>query len=112
MNHVRNSVRLIGNLGMNPDIRELGNGKKMARFSLATNESRRDAEGNRVTETSWHHLVAWGKSAEIAERFLHKGSEVAIEGKLTHRQYVDREGVKRQFTEIVVNDFLMLGSRQ
>ena len=79
---LKNKVQLIGNLGNNPEIRTTEGGKKMARFSVATNETYRTAKGEKVTETQWHNLIAWGKVADIAEQFLSKGSEVAIEGKL------------------------------
>lgn len=112
MNNLRNSVRLIGNLGRAPEIREFSQGKKLAKFSLATNESYYDDKGNKVTETCWHNLVAWGKLAEIAEKFLEKGKEVAIEGKLTNRNYTDKEGNKKNYTEIVVNELLMVGGKE
>ncbi|MEN9525426.1 MAG: hypothetical protein RLZZ256_810 [Bacteroidota bacterium] len=83
----------------------------MARFSMATNENYRNAEGERITETQWHNLIAWGKLADIAERFLEKGKEVAIEGKLINRSYQDREGNKRYVTEIQVNELLLLGGK-
>jgi single-strand DNA-binding protein len=83
----------------------------MVRFSMATNESYRNSQGERITETQWHTLIAWGKLADIAERFLEKGKEVAIEGKLINRSYQDREGNKRYITEIQVNELLLLGSR-
>ena len=83
----------------------------MARFSMATNENYRNAEGERITETHWHNLIAWGKLADIAERFLEKGKEVAIEGKLINRSYQDREGNKRYVTEIQVNELLLLGGK-
>ena len=83
----------------------------MARFSMATNESYRNAQGERITETQWHNLIAWGKLADIAERFLEKGKEVAVEGKLVNRSYQDREGNKRYTTEIQVNELLLLGSK-
>ncbi|MCX6185396.1 MAG: single-stranded DNA-binding protein [Bacteroidetes bacterium] len=111
MNNLKNSVRLIGNLGMNPEVKETTNGKKLAKFSVATNESYRDEKGNEVKETQWHNLVVWGKQAEIVEKYLKKGSEVAIEGKLSTRNYTDKEGVKRYVTEIVVTEFLMLGGK-
>ena len=81
----------------------------MARFSVATNENYRNAKGEKVTETQWHNLVAWGKVAEIVEKFLTKGKEVAIEGKLVNRSYNDKEGNKKYVTEIQVNELLMLG---
>lgn len=112
MNNLRNRVQLIGNLGMDPEFREFNSGKtKLAKFSLATSESYKNAEGKKITETQWHNVVAWGSSAEIAERFLKKGKEVAIEGKLIHRSYEDKEGIKRYTSEIVVNEILLIGAR-
>ncbi|HEY2726968.1 MAG TPA: single-stranded DNA-binding protein [Parafilimonas sp.] len=109
---LKNKVQLIGNLGNNPEIRTTEGGKKMARFSVATNETYRTAKGEKVTETQWHNLIAWGKVAEIAEQFLSKGSEVAIEGKLINRNFTDKEGNKRYITEVQVNEVLMLGDKK
>ncbi len=109
---LKNKVQLIGNLGNAPEIKTLESGKKLARFSMATSETYRNAKGEKVTETQWHNLVAWGKLAEIAEKFLTKGKEVAIEGKIINRSYNNKEGEKKYITEIQVNDLLMLGSRQ
>jgi len=109
---LKNKVQLIGNLGNNPEIRTTEAGRKMARFSIATNETYRSAKGDKVTETQWHNLIAWGKVADIAEKYLSKGSEVAVEGKLVNRNYVDKEGVKRYITEIQVNEMLMLGDKK
>ena len=106
---LKNKVQLIGNLGNAPDVRTTESGKKWARFSVATNETYRNAKGDKVTETQWHNLIAWGKVAEIAEKYLSKGSEVAIEGKLMNRNYVDKAGTKRYITEVQVNEMLMLG---
>jgi single-strand DNA-binding protein len=108
---LKNKVQLIGNLGNNPEIKTLDGGKKLARFSVATNEVYRNTKGEKVTETQWHNLVAWGKVAEIAEKYLSKGSEVAIEGKLMNRTYNDKDGVKKYFTEVQVNELLMLGDK-
>jgi single-strand DNA-binding protein len=108
---LKNKVQLIGNLGSNPEIKTLEGGKKLARFSVATHEAYRNSKGEKVTETQWHNLVAWGKVAEIAEKFLTKGSEVAIEGKLMNRTYNDKEGVKKYITEVQVNELLMLGDK-
>ena len=108
MNTLRNKVQLIGNLGQNPEIRTFDNGKAVARFSLATKDSYRDSNGKKVTETQWHNLVAWGNLAKIVEKYLLKGSEVAIEGKLTHKAYDDKDGKKRYFTEVVMTDMVML----
>lgn len=108
---LKNKVQLIGNLGNSPEVRTFDGGRKMARFSMATNESYRNAQGDRVTETQWHNLIAWGKLADIAERFLIKGKEVAVEGKLINRSYNDKEGNKRYVTEIQVNELLLLGTK-
>lgn len=108
---LKNKVQLIGHLGNQPDVRTTEAGKKWARFSVATNEVYRNAQGEKVTETQWHNLIAWGKVAEIAEKFLHKGSEVAIEGKLINRSYTDKEGTKKYVTEVQVNEVLLLGSK-
>ena len=108
MNTLRNKVQLIGNLGMNPEVRDLESGSKMAKFTLATNESYTNKEGDRITDTQWHNIVAWGKTAELMDQLLAKGKEVMIEGKLTSRSYDDKEGVKRYITEIVANEFLLL----
>lgn len=107
---LRNKVQLIGHLGNAPDVRVTEKGKKWARISLATNETYRNMLGERVTETQWHQLIAWGKVADLAEKFLVKGKEVAIEGKLVNRSYVDRDGIKRYTTEILVSEVLLLGS--
>ena len=112
MNTLRNKVQLIGNLGMTPEVRTLDGGKKVARVSLATREIYKNYKGDRFTETYWHNLVAWGKTAEIAEKIMSKGSEVAIEGKLVTRAYTDKHGVKRFVTEVVVNEFVLLDSKR
>lgn len=112
MNALRNKVQLIGNLGMDPEVKALDGGKKLAKVSIATNETYKNAKGERVTETQWHNLIAWGKTAEIVEKFLKKGSEVAIEGKLINRNYTDKEGIKRYVTEIEVSELLMLDSKK
>jgi single-strand DNA-binding protein len=111
MNSLRNKVQLIGNLGQDPEIRTFENGRAVARFSLATKESYRDAEGKKVTETQWHNLIAWGNLAKIIQKYLIKGSEVAVEGKLTHRTFEDKEGKKRFFTEVVLTDLVMLRNK-
>lgn len=102
---------MIGRLGAQPEIRNTATGKKLARFSIATNESYRNAKGEKVTETIWHQLIAWGKLAEIAEKYLTKGLEVVIEGKLVNRSYTDQDGHKKYITEIQVSELLMLGNR-
>ena len=109
MNTLRNKVQLIGNLGNDPEIITLDSGKKLAKFSLATNEYYKDADGQKQTKTEWHNLVAWNKTAELIENFVTKGKEIAIEGKLTNRSWDDKEGHKRYTTEVVVNEVLLLG---
>ena len=111
MNTLRNSVRLVGNLGMDPDVRSFDNNKKLARLSLATNESYKNEKGEKITETQWHNLVLWGTQAKLAEDLLRKGDEIAVEGKLANRNYTDKDGIKRYGCEIVVNEFLKLGSK-
>ena len=108
MNALRNNVRLIGHLGDNPKVRKLESGKTVANFSIATNEIYRDNKGEKQSETTWHRLVAWGKQAEVAENYLKKGLEIAIDGKITNRSYEDKNGEKHYITEIVVNSLLML----
>lgn len=110
MSTLRNKVQLIGNLGNTPEIITLESGKKLAKFSLATNENYKNAKGEKVTDTQWHNIVAWNKTAEIIEKYLEKGNEVAIEGKLTSRSYETKEGDKRYVTEIVCNELLMIGN--
>ena len=112
MNNLRNSVRLIGNLGANPEIKELNSGKKLAKASLATSDKYKDADGNQVTETQWHNLIAWGKTADFFEKFLEKGNEVAVEGKIINRSYADKDGVKKYVSEISVSEILKLGSKK
>ena len=112
MNALRNKVQLIGNLGMNPEVKVLDGGKKLAKMSIATNESYKNAKGELVKETQWHNLVAWGKTADIIEKYLTKGSEVAIDGKLMSRTYTDKEGTKRYITEIQVNEVLLLDKKE
>ena len=112
MNALRNKVQLIGNLGMAPEIKVLDGNKKLAKMSIATNESYKNAKGELVKETQWHNLIAWGKTADIIEKHLKKGSEVAVEGKLINRNYIDKEGTKRYITEIQINELLLLGSKE
>jgi len=109
MNTLRNKVQLIGNLGNDPEIINLESGKTLAKFSVATNESYKNASGEKVTDTQWHNVVAWGKTAQIIEKYVTKGKEVAIEGKLTSRSYETKEGEKRYVTEVVCSELLMLG---
>jgi single-strand DNA-binding protein len=109
MNTLRNKVQLIGNLGNDPEIIALDSGKKLAKFSLATNEYYKDADGQKQTKTEWHNLVAWNKTAELIENYVTKGKEIAIEGKLTTRTWDDKEGNKRYTTEVVVSEVVLFG---
>ncbi len=111
MNALKNSVRLIGHLGDVPKVKKLVSGKKMATLSIATNETYRDSRGEMQSETTWHRLVAWDKQAEIAEKYLKKGSEIAIEGKLSNRSWEGKNGEKQYLTEILVNSLLMLDKK-
>ena len=106
MNALKNKVQLIGNLGQDPEIVNMDNGNKLAKFSIATSESYKNAQGEKVEDTQWHNVVAWGK---IVENYLAKGKQVAVEGKLTHRSYETKEGEKRYITEVRCNELLMLG---
>ncbi|WP_075343712.1 single-stranded DNA-binding protein [Tenacibaculum agarivorans] len=111
MNALKNKVQLIGHLGNKPEIIDLDSGKKLAKFSIATNETYRNKLGEKVTDTQWHNVVAWNKTAEIVENYLDKGNEVMVEGKLTTRTYETKEGEKRYITEVVCNELLMLGNK-
>jgi single-strand DNA-binding protein len=109
MNTMRNKVQLIGHVGNDPEIKTFDGGRKLASFTLATNENYKNDKGEKVEETQWHKLVAWGKTAEIIEKYVAKGKEIAVEGKLSHRSYDDKNGEKRYITEVVVNEVLLLG---
>ena len=109
MSTLRNKVQLIGNVGNEPEITNLESGKKVAKFSIATNEFYKDSKGEKQQDTQWHNIVAWGKIAEIVEKYVGKGKEVALEGKLTSRSYETKEGEKRYVTEVVVDEILLLG---
>lgn len=111
MNTMKNLVQLIGNLGNDPEIKEVNGGRRMARMSVATSESYTNKSGERITDTQWHTVVAWGTTAEAVERLLRKGSPIALEGRLVHRSYETKEGVKRYITEVVLNDFQLLQPR-
>jgi single-strand DNA-binding protein len=105
---VDNRVQLIGFLGQEIEVKEYAEGKKMARMSMATHESRKTDEGKRETLTTWHNLLAWGKTAEVMANIFRKGQRLYIEGKLSYREYTNSENVKKQSTEIVVSDFKRL----
>jgi single-strand DNA-binding protein len=105
---MKNSVQLIGNVGQEPEIKNLEGGKKIANINIATNEVFYRENGDKVEQTQWHRVTAWGKTAEIIERYVSKGKEIAIEGKLTHRSYDDKEGNKRFITEVIANEILLI----
>ncbi len=109
MNAMKNKVQLIGNVGNDPEIKNLEGGKKVANLTIATNDSYKNDKGEKVEQTEWHRVVAWGKTAEIIEKYVTKGKEIALEGKLTHRSYDDKNGEKRYITEVLVSDILLLG---
>ncbi len=106
-----NKVILVGNLGKDPELRYTPSGTAVTTFSLATTERFKDREGNKQTKTEWHNIVAWRQLAEICGKFLHKGKQVYIEGKIQNRSYDDRDGNKRYISEVVMNEMQMLGSR-
>ena len=110
MNTLRNSVKLIGRLGQDPEIKLLDTGNKVASFSLATSERFTTKDGSKQVQTQWHSIVVWGKLAVVCEKYLKKGKEIAIEGRLTYRTWEDKNGTKHVSSEIVANDFLFVGS--
>ncbi len=112
MNTIVNKVQLIGHLGMDPEVRTINEGRKMAKFSLATNENYKDAAGKMVENTQWHNLIAWGKTAELVEQLCAKGKQVAVEGKLVNNSYTDKDGNKRYSTDIHINEFKLLGKKE
>ena len=107
---LRNRVTLIGNLGQDPQIKTLDDGRKVAHFTLATNDGFKNADGQKIEEATWHNIVAWNGIAETASKFLKKGREVALEGRIVYKTYEDKKGVVKNITEIVLNDFLFLQS--
>jgi single-strand DNA-binding protein len=111
MSTLRNKVQLIGHVGNDPEIKTFDGRKKLAKLNVATNESYKNEKGEKVEETQWHSLIAWGKTADIIEKYVVKGKEIAIEGKLTHRSYEDKTGEKRYVTEVVIDELLLLGSK-
>ena len=108
MNTLRNKVQLIGRLGQNPEVKTLENGNKLARFSLATNESYKNKKGEKIENTQWHHVIAWGNTATIIEKYVTKGQEIAIEGKLNNKSYDDKNGTTHYVTEIIASEVQML----
>lgn len=111
MSTIKNHVQLIGNVGQEPTITNLESGKKVARFSLATNENYKDSKGEKQTDTNWHTIVAWGKTAEIVEKYVVKGKEVGVVGKLKTRTYTADDDTQRYVTEVVADEILLMGSK-
>ena len=108
MNAMKYTVQLIGNVGNDPEIKTFEGGRKLANLTIATNDSYKNDKGEKVEQTEWHKVVAWGKTADIIEKYVTKGLQIAVEGKLTHRSYDDKNGEKRYVTEIVANEVLLL----
>jgi single-strand DNA-binding protein len=111
MSTLRNKVQLIGHVGNDPEIKTFDGGKKLAKLNIATNENYKNEKGEKVEDTQWHSLIAWGKTADISENYVVKGKEIAIEGKLTHRSYEDKTGEKRYVTEVVIDELMLLGGK-
>lgn len=111
MTSLSNSVHLIGRLGQDPKSFEFDGGKMKTTFSLATSDYHKNEKGERVQETQWHNIVAWGKTAKVAADFLSKGKEIALEGKLTNRSWEDKEGNKKYITEVLANQILILDKK-
>jgi single-strand DNA-binding protein len=108
---VKNKVQLIGHLGASPEIKTMEGGRKLARINIATNETYTNAKGEKVTETQWHNVVAWGKTAEIAEQLFTKGMEILVDGKLISRSFTDKDGNKKYITEVQASQFLVLSKK-
>ncbi len=107
MSSMKNKVILIGNLGQDPETKTIESGKKVTHFTLATVDGYKNAEGQKINETTWHNIVAWNGLADIAGKFLKKGQQVAVEGRIVYRSYEDKNGVTKNITEIVLNDLVL-----
>lgn len=112
MNALKNKVQLIGRLGAKIELKTLESGKSVGTASLATNEVYKNQKGERVEETTWHNLVIWSPLVETLAKYTDKGSEIAVEGKLTNKSYTDKSGEKKYITEIVVNEFLLMDKKK
>ena len=108
MYSLRNKVQLIGHIGKDPEVKTFDSGKTKLSTTIATNEVYKNSKGDKVTETQWHNLIAWGKTAEMMDKLIKKGKEVMITGKLTHENYEDKNGNKRNFTQVVVGEFMLM----
>ncbi|MCU0363325.1 MAG: single-stranded DNA-binding protein [Bacteroidales bacterium] len=108
MNALRNRVTLIGNLGQDPEVKTTETGKKVSHFTLATHDGFKNNDGQKISETTWHNIVAWNGLAELAEKYLRKGKQVMVDGRIVYRSYEDKKGVTKYITEIVLSDLLFL----
>lgn len=111
MKTLMNSVRLCGHLGNDPEIKTFENNRKMARFSLATNEVYKNEKGEKITETTWHNVVAWGTLCGNVEKLLRKGAEISLEGRISNRSYTDKDGTKKYYSEVVMNEMMLHSKR-
>ena len=110
MNSLKNRVTLIGNLGQDPETKTTETGKKVTHFTLATDDGYKNSDGQKISETTWHNIVAWNGLADVAGRYLKKGREVAVEGRIVYRAYEDKKGITKNITEIVLSDLVLLRS--
>ncbi len=108
---MRNKVTLIGNLGAAAELKTFDGNKKLARVAIATNETYKNKQGEKVSETTWHNVIAWGPLAELLAQYAKKGEEIAIEGKLVNNNYTDKDGIKRYTTEIQMTEMVLLGGK-
>ncbi len=111
MNSLRNKVQLIGNVGMDPQTISLEGDNKLVKFSMATNETYKNNKGEKVTDTQWHQIITWGKTADFVENHITKGKHIALEGKLQTRSYETEHGEKHQVTEVVARDIMFLNGK-
>jgi single-strand DNA-binding protein len=112
MNNIKNRIQLIGFIGKDAEIKVLDNGNKLARFSMATNETYKNAKGEKIDETTWHNIIAWGPMADLVAKIVKKGSEIVVDGKIVNRNYTDSAGIKKYITEIQLNELLLLGKKE
>ena len=112
MQSLMNSVRLIGNVGMDPVSTVLENGTKVVKWRMATSEKVKNSEGAYTENTQWHQLIAWGSLGDVIEKYVTKGTKLAVEGRLNHRKYLSKDGQNREATEIVVKDVLFVGTKK
>jgi len=108
MKKIKNHVQLVGRLGANPEVKILNNGSKMARFSIAVAQTYTSKKGEKVTDVQWHRVIAWGNLAGIAERILFKGTQVTVDGKLSHQSYTNKDGQKRRSTEVIASELMVV----